>query len=84
MKDSTKRTLPEITYWDTLIVAADERCGCRFLLSANFNEGRSSGGVTVVTPFNSPPPVPSRLGEVAAEQDSTNAPDGFIWEAMIS
>lgn len=45
----------QLSHWDALIVAAAERCGCRWLLSEDFQEGRSFGGVTVVNPFTRAP-----------------------------
>lgn len=45
----------KLSYWDALIVAAAERAGCRWLLSEDFEEGRSFGGVTVMNPFTRAP-----------------------------
>ena len=44
-----------IDYWDSLIVAAAETAGCRYLLSEDFQRGRKFGDVTVVSPFHSGP-----------------------------
>ena len=41
----------QLSYWDSLIVAAAERAGCGWLLSEDFQSGRSFGPVTVVNPF---------------------------------
>ena len=41
----------QLSYWDSLIVAAAERAGCRWLLSEDFQSGRSLASVTVVNPF---------------------------------
>jgi predicted nucleic acid-binding protein len=51
----------QLSYWDSLIVAAAERSGCRWLLSEDFQTGRRLGGVTVVDPFRQPP-AEFRLG----------------------
>jgi len=45
----------QVTYWDALIVAAAERSGARYLLSEDFQAGRSFGSVRVVNPFESSP-----------------------------
>lgn len=44
-----------ITYWDSLIVAAAEQSGCRWLLSEDFQEGRKFGMVQVINPFRTKP-----------------------------
>lgn len=44
-----------IGYWDTLILAAAERSGCRWLLSEDFSHGRKYGSVQVVNPFGADP-----------------------------
>ena len=41
----------QVSYWDGLIVAAAERAGCAWLLSEDFQSGRTFGDVTVVNPF---------------------------------
>ena len=41
----------QLSYWDSLIVSAAERAGCRCLLSEDFQAGRRFGAVTVVNPF---------------------------------
>lgn len=41
----------QVSHWDSLIVAAAERAGCRWLLSEDFQEGRKFGDMTVVNPF---------------------------------
>lgn len=41
----------QLSYWDSLIVAAAERAGCAWLLSEDFQPGRRFGPVTVVNPF---------------------------------
>ena len=40
-----------ITYWDSLIVAAAERAGCRRIFSEDLNPGQSYHGIVVVNPF---------------------------------
>jgi predicted nucleic acid-binding protein len=45
----------QLSYWDALIVAAAQRCGARYLLSEDFQHGRSFGAVQVVDPFRQPP-----------------------------
>ena len=45
----------KINFWDALIVAAAEQAGCRWLLSEDFQEGRSFGSVMVVNPFAQQP-----------------------------
>jgi predicted nucleic acid-binding protein len=44
-----------LSYWDSLILAAAERAGCRWLLSEDFQEGRTYGRVQVVNPFRTQP-----------------------------
>ena len=45
----------QIGFWDSLIVAAAERAGCRWLLSEDFQAGRRFDTVTVVNPFTHAP-----------------------------
>lgn len=45
----------QLSYWDSLIVAAAERRDCGWLLTEDFQTGRRLGGVTVVSPFRSQP-----------------------------
>lgn len=40
-----------ISYWDSLVIAAAERAGCRTILSEDLNEGQQYRGVKVVNPF---------------------------------
>ncbi len=44
-----------LTYWDALILAAAERCGCPWLISEDFQPGRTYGTVQVLNPFQTPP-----------------------------
>lgn len=37
--------------WDAVILSAASKAGCRLLLSKNFQEGFTWGGVTVANPF---------------------------------
>jgi predicted nucleic acid-binding protein len=41
----------QLTYWDSLILAAAERMECKWLLSEDFQTGRRFGTVTIVNPF---------------------------------
>jgi predicted nucleic acid-binding protein len=45
----------QLSYWDSMIVAAAERGGCSWLLSEDFQTGRKLAGVTIVSPFVSRP-----------------------------
>ena len=40
-----------ISYWDSLIVAAARRAGCKQILTEDLNAGQSYQGVLVVNPF---------------------------------
>jgi predicted nucleic acid-binding protein len=44
-----------VPYWDSLILAAAEIGGCRYLLSEDFQAGQKFGELTVVNPFLSGP-----------------------------
>lgn len=46
----------QIAFWDAMIIAAAERTRCRFLLSEDFQANREFGSVTVLNPFEVPPP----------------------------
>jgi predicted nucleic acid-binding protein len=54
----------QISYWDSLIVAAAEIAGCRWLLSEDLQHGQRFGDVTVVSPFRT---SPEELGIARAE-----------------
>jgi predicted nucleic acid-binding protein len=41
----------QLTYWDSLILAAAERMECGWLLSEDFQAGRRFGTVTIINPF---------------------------------
>ena len=45
-----------LSYWDALILSAAEYSGSRFLLSEDFQEGRTFGVVRVINPFHTAPP----------------------------
>jgi predicted nucleic acid-binding protein len=47
----------QVSFWDGLIVAAAERTRCRFLLSEDFQPGQQFGSITILNPFETPPPV---------------------------
>lgn len=47
----------QVSFWDGLIVAAAERTRCRFLLSEDFQAGQQFGSITILNPFETPPPV---------------------------
>ena len=40
-----------IAFWDAMIWAVAREAGCRYLLSEDFQHGRTLGGVTFVNPF---------------------------------
>ena len=44
-----------ISWWDALIVAAAARCGSRWLLTEDLQDGQDFLGVTVVDPFRHAP-----------------------------
>jgi predicted nucleic acid-binding protein len=50
----------QLTFWDGMIVAAAELTGCRFLLSDDFQAGQRFDSVTVINPFDTPPPATAR------------------------
>lgn len=45
----------KLSWWDTLIVAAAQAAGCRYLLSEDFQDGFDWGDLTVVNPFHTGP-----------------------------
>jgi predicted nucleic acid-binding protein len=47
----------QVSFWDGLIVAAAERTRCSFLLSEDFQAGQQFDAVTILNPFDTPPPV---------------------------
>lgn len=42
-----------ISFWDALLWATADRIGVRYLLTEDFQDGRTLGGVTFVDPFKS-------------------------------
>ena len=44
-----------LSYWDALILAAAEDRGCRWLLSEDFQHGRTYGSVRAINPFQTDP-----------------------------
>jgi predicted nucleic acid-binding protein len=44
-----------VAYWDSLIVAAAESTGCKYLLSEDFQAGQRFGDLTVLDPFRTAP-----------------------------
>ncbi len=47
----------QLQFWDAVILAASSEQGCRMLLSEDYQDGFTWGGVTVVNPF-APQPNP--------------------------
>lgn len=45
----------QLSYWDSMIVAAAERAGSRWLLTEDFQEGQKLGAITIVNPLRSSP-----------------------------
>ena len=45
----------QLSYWDALILAAAQRAGVRYLLSEDFQDGRSFGSIQVLNPFGHSP-----------------------------
>jgi predicted nucleic acid-binding protein len=45
----------QLSYWDSLILAAAERLECGWLLSEDFQSGRRFGTVTIISPFSHAP-----------------------------
>ena len=45
----------QVSHWDALILAAAHRSGARYLLSEDFQSGRSYGEVQVLNPFDHSP-----------------------------
>ena len=44
----------QLSWWDSLIVAAAEACGCTRILSEDLSDGATYFGMTVENPFKSP------------------------------
>ncbi len=49
----------QLSYWDSLIVAAARDAGCTEVHSEDLSDGQDYGGVVVVNPFRAPKPVTS-------------------------
>lgn len=45
----------QLSFWDSLIVAAAKACGCAYLLTEDLQVGQDFSGVTVVSPFLTQP-----------------------------
>lgn len=43
--------ISQLSYWDSLIVAAAEKANCEFLLSEDLNMGQTYRGVVALNPF---------------------------------
>jgi len=41
-----------LSFWDAMLWATARRAGCRYLLSEDFQNGRTLGGVTFLNPFD--------------------------------
>jgi predicted nucleic acid-binding protein len=41
----------QISYWDSLIIAAAERAECKSILSEDLNDGQTYHGIQVSNPF---------------------------------
>ena len=46
----------QVHFWDSLILAAAERTKSSFLLSEDFQAGQKFGSITILNPFETPPP----------------------------
>lgn len=44
----------QLSFWDSLVVAAAERGNCSYLVTEDLNDGQSIRGVQVVNPFKNP------------------------------
>jgi predicted nucleic acid-binding protein len=49
-----------ISFWDAMLWAVAREAGCRYVLSEDFQNGRTLGGVTFVNPFT-PQGLPAAL-----------------------
>lgn len=45
----------QLSFWDSLIIAAAHAASCRWLLTEDLQDGQSIDGVTVVNPFRTTP-----------------------------
>ena len=55
-----------LSWWDALIVAATQMCGCRALLTEDLQHGHEFDEVRVVNPFASPDRTPEEILESLA------------------
>ena len=55
-----------LSWWDALIVAAAQTCGCRILLTEDLQHGHEFDEVRVVNPFTSPDRTPEEVLESLA------------------
>jgi len=53
MSDNVFVDTNKISWWDSLIIAAAEACGCTRILSEDLTDGASYFGITVENPFQS-------------------------------
>lgn len=45
----------DFSFWDTLIVAAAQAAGCRYLLTEDLQDGQDLDGIQVLNPFRHAP-----------------------------
>ena len=43
--------ISQLSFWDSLIIAAAEKANCEFIFSEDLNNGQTYRGVTVINPF---------------------------------
>ena len=55
-----------LSWWDALIVAAAQTCGCEILLTEDLQHDQEFGMVTVIDPFASPDRTPEEVLESLA------------------
>ena len=55
-----------LSWWDALIVAAAQTCGCKVLLTEDLHHGHEFDEVRVVDPFASPDRAPEEVLESLA------------------
>ena len=55
-----------LSWWDTLIVAVAQTCGCEALLTEDLQHGHEFDEVRVVNPFASPDRTPEEILESLA------------------
>ena len=55
-----------LSWWDALIAAAAQTCGCKVLLTGDLQHGYHFDEVRVVDPFGSPDPTPEEVLESMA------------------